>query len=158
MKMNEQEDLVSVIIPTYKRAVYLKRAINSVLAQTYKNIEIIIIDDNDPISVYRRDNENMLKEFVEKNKVIYIKHPKNMNGATARNTGIKNAKGKYITFLDDDDYFFNNRIEIIVDRLKNNAEYDGAYTGFECVCDNKVVFKKKRRKEWRFKIKCTNAR
>lgn len=150
--MNKQEELVSVIIPTYKRAMYLKRAINSVLAQSYKNIEIIVVDDNEPDSIYRKDNENMLKEFIEENKVIYIKHPKNMNGAAARNTGIKKAKGKYITFLDDDDYFIDNRIEIIVDRLKNNAEYDGAYTGFKCVSNNKVVFKRNGEKSGNLKL------
>lgn len=138
--MIEQEELVSVIIPTYKRAEYLKRAIESVLNQTYKNIEILVIDDNDPDSTYRRENEIMLKELVENKKIIYIKHPRNMNGAAARNTGIRKAQGKYITFLDDDDYFMKNRIETIVKQLKTNDEYDGAYTGFECMYNNNVIY------------------
>ena len=85
---------VSIIIPVYNASNSIEKCIDSVESQTYKNIEIIVVDDNEPDSIYRKDNENMLKEFIEENKVIYIKHPKNMNGAAARNTGIKKAKGK----------------------------------------------------------------
>ena len=105
------EEKVSVIIPTYNRAESLKRAIDSVLNQTYKNVEIIVVDDNNPNTTYREENEKSIKKYYGENeKVKYIKHPENKNGAAARNTGIRNATGKYITFLDDDDYFMNNRI------------------------------------------------
>ena len=122
------EDLVSVIIPTYKRSSCLIRAINSVLNQTYKSIEIIVVDDNDEDSIYRKENEQKLKKYVAMKKIIYIKHKKNLNGANARNTGINNSKGTYITFLDDDDYFLPTRIERLVSLLKSNKSYDGAYS------------------------------
>lgn len=121
-------DLVSVIIPTYKRSQCLIRAINSVLNQTYKNIEIIVVDDNDEDSVYRKENEEKLKKYVELKRIFYIKHKKNLNGANARNSGIKLSKGKYITFLDDDDYFLPDRIEKLVNLLNNNSSIGGAFT------------------------------
>ena len=122
------EGLVSVIIPTYKRSSCLLRAINSVLNQTYKKIEIIVVDDNNEDSLYRTENEKKLEKYVNKNKIIYLKHKKNLNGANARNTAIKKATGEYITFLDDDDYFLPDRIEKMVMVLKDNSNYDGAYS------------------------------
>ena len=122
------KDLVSVIIPTYKRSECLLRAIESVLSQTYKKIEIIVVDDNDEDSVYRKENESKLDKYISTNKIVYVKHKKNLNGANARNTGIKVAKGFYITFLDDDDYFLPSRIEKFVNLLKDNKMYDGAYS------------------------------
>ena len=122
------KELVSVIIPTYKRSECLIRAINSVLIQTYTNVEIIVVDDNDENSTYRKDNKKKLENYINNNKIIYITHKKNMNGANARNTGIKAAKGVYITFLDDDDYFLPDRIEKLVKILKTHKNYGGAYS------------------------------
>lgn len=122
------ESLVSVIIPTYKRSTCLLRAINSVINQTYKNIEIIVVDDNDEKSEYRKNNEKRLNKYIESDRIIYLKHKKNLNGAAARNTGIKQAHGSYITFLDDDDYFFPTRIEKLVNILNKNKSYGGAYS------------------------------
>ncbi len=132
--------MVSVIIPTYKRANYIQRAINSVLNQTYYDIEIIVVDDNNPNTQERKDLENIMKNYKDNNKIIYIQHEKNKNGAAARNTGIKIAKGEYITFLDDDDFFLKDRIEKLVDVLNNNLEYNGAYTGC-LICNNKKVIR-----------------
>ncbi len=115
-------ELVSVIIPTYKRCENLEKAINSVLRQTYDNIEIIVVDDNNPDTEYRSNNEEMMKKYKENNKVIYIKHDKNKNGAAARNTGIFASRGKYIAFLDDDDEFLENKIEKQVTFLEKNHE------------------------------------
>ena len=100
---------VSVIIPTYKGSDNLIRAIKSVLNQTYKNIEIIVVDDNDENSIFRKENEERLKSFIDDNKIIYLKHKCNKNGAAARNTGLRKSSGAYITFLDDDDYFLYNK-------------------------------------------------
>lgn len=132
--MNE---LVTVIIPTYKRAKYLQRAINSVLTQSYSNIELIVVDDNDPNSDFRKDTENVINKY-EKEKILYIKHEKNKNGAAARNTGIRNASGKYITFLDDDDFFFKDRIKYLVEDLEANKDYACVYSSCVFFENNKI--------------------
>lgn len=119
--------LVSIIIPTYKSDRTLKRAIDSCLNQTYKNIEIIVVDDNDPKSNYRKNTENIMKEYEKNKKVKYIKHEKNKNGAAARNTGFKISKGEYISFLDDDDIFMETKIEKQVNFLENNLNYHAVY-------------------------------
>lgn len=122
------EKLVSVIIPTYSRTKYIKRAIDSLLRQTYKNIEIIVVDDNDSKSEYRKELEIVMKSYLKYKNIKYIKHNKNSNGASARNTGIKESKGDYVCFLDDDDYYLESRIKKCVFLLENNPYYHGIYT------------------------------
>src|SRR5690625_2563800 len=97
--------LVSVIIPTYKRPHMLARAIESVLNQTYINIEIIIVDDNSIESSYRKETIEFMRRYSEYNNILYVKHKENKGGSVARNTGIAIAKGKFVTFLDDDDEY-----------------------------------------------------
>lgn len=103
--------LVSVIIPTNKRKFeYLKRAIDSVISQTYKNIELIIVDDNN-YDEYRKEISINLKKYQNKyTNFLYIKHGKNKGACASRNTGIINSKGVYIAFLDDDDEWDKNKI------------------------------------------------
>ncbi|SFG22516.1 glycosyltransferase family 2 protein [Streptococcus equinus] len=129
---------VSVIIPTYKRSAFLVRAIESVLNQTYKNIELIIVDDNDSGSIYRKENERKLDSYVKSNKVIYLKHETNKNGASARNTGLKIAKGDYITFLDDDDFYLKDRIELLVKKMEQNSNIDCVYSSMLKIKNNHV--------------------
>lgn len=121
------EELVSVIIPTYKGAKKIARAIESVLSSTYRNIEILIVDDNEPDSVERKQTEELVHKYIGK-RVKYITHSNNKNGAAARNTGINHARGEYITFLDDDDYILPNRIEYAVNMLKME-ERDTFFSG-----------------------------
>ena len=131
------EGLVSVIIPTYKRAKYIDRAIQSVLNQTYQNFELIVVDDNDEDSEDRKYTSDLMKQYDDNEKVIYLKHKKNMNGAVARNTGIKQARGEFITFLDDDDYYLPKRLEIMVSSLKN-SEYSAAYSSVVIVKNKEI--------------------
>lgn len=119
--------MVSIIIPTYKNRGGLKRAIDSVLIQDYTNTEIIVVDDNDPGTAFREDTERIMCEYENNPKVRYIKHISNKNGAAARNTGIKNAKGDYIAFLDDDDWFLQGKIRKQVDFLDINTNYQAVY-------------------------------
>lgn len=123
------DNLVSVIIPTYKRAERLTKAISSVLNQSYKNIEIIVVDDNNPNTEFRENTELLMSNFDDNEKVFYIKHDKNRNGAAARNTGIRAAKGEFIAFLDDDDLFLETKIEKQVQYLLDNINYDAVYCG-----------------------------
>lgn len=138
------KDLVTVIIPTYKRADLLKEAINSVIKQTYKNIEIIVVDDNDPKSVYRKRTEKKINNYFNYENIMYIKHSKNKNGSAARNTGIKNSNGKYIAFLDDDDEFLPNKIEKQINLLKNSSkEYVAVYCRYGRYSNGKKVYESK---------------
>ena len=98
---------VSVIIPTYNRAHLIGRAIKSVLNQTYKDFELIIVDDSST------DNtEDIVRKYQKKDERIkYILHKKNRGGSVARNTGIKSSKGEYIAFLDSDDEWLCEKLE-----------------------------------------------
>lgn len=132
VKNTKVKDLVSVIIPTYKRSDNLASAVDSVLEQTHTNIEVIIVDDNDPDTEFRLVTEKLIYQLAKKDdRIKYISHPKNLNGAAARNTGIMIAKGDYICFLDDDDVYLPNKIEDSLVELKNtSSKIGGVYGGF----------------------------
>ena len=127
---------ISVIITTYKRSDSLERAIKSVLKQNGK-FEVIVVDDNDQESEYRKINELKLKKFAKLNNFVYLKHKKNLNGANARNTGINKSRGKYITFLDDDDEFLKDRLEKIIKKLEEG--YDFVCTGYSYKKNNVLI-------------------
>lgn len=97
--------LVSVIIPTYKRPQMLGRAIDSVLSQNYENLEVVVVDDNTDDDEFRLETIRFMAKYASDSRVKYIKHRINQNGSSARNSGILHAKGEYIAFLDDDDFF-----------------------------------------------------
>jgi len=98
--------LVSIIIPTYNRADLLSRAIQSVINQTYKDWELLIIDDGST------DNtKEIVEEFVKKDPRIKYFYQENKGQGAARNLGIRESKGEYIAFLDSDDEFLENKIE-----------------------------------------------
>lgn len=134
------KSIVSIIIPTFKRNQYLKRAINSVLNQTFNEFEIIVVDDNNEGSRYRKLNEKLMEDYKDNEKVIYIKHQQNLNGAAARNTGIKFSKSKYIAFLDDDDEYLPEKIELQINLLeKLDKTWGGAYCGYSIYKKNKLL-------------------
>lgn len=119
--------IVSVIIPTYKNRGGLINSIESVLSQDYDNIEIIVVDDNDPCTAERKITEELIKQYMSNPRFKYICHEKNRNGAAARNTGIRNSKGEYIAFLDDDDLFHEHKISKQVAYLERHTEHDAVY-------------------------------
>jgi glycosyltransferase involved in cell wall biosynthesis len=121
---------VSIIIPTFGRPKTLKRAIDSVLVQTHKNYEVIVVDDNNPNSEFRSETENLMVQYTNKENIIYIKHEKNKNGAAARNTGIKKSTGSLLCFLDDDDWFLPHKLEIQIEHLLKNIQYQAVYCGW----------------------------
>lgn len=134
------ESLVSIIIPTYKRPNTLSRAINSVLNQTYQNIEVIVVDDNHPDSDERKKTATTMRQYENNSKVIYIQHPQNRNGSAARNTGLRNSHGDFIMFLDDDDEFFSEKIAYQVKVMNDRDNSWGvSYTGFEKQFTNKIT-------------------
>ncbi len=107
---------VSVIIPTYNRPELLKKAIQSVLSQTFQDFEIIIVDDG-----LEKRADDVIKKINDA-KITYIQHKKSKGGSAARNTGIKNAEGKYVAFLDDDDQWLPKKLEIQMSKFENTQQ------------------------------------
>jgi len=101
------DTLVTVVIPVYKVEKYLDRCINSVVAQTYRNLEIILVDDGSPDRC-----PQMCDDWAEKDSRIRVIHKENQGLGMARNTGIEHARGAYICFFDSDDYIAPNTIEL----------------------------------------------
>ena len=114
--------LVSIIIPTYNTKQYICEAIDSALAQTYKNIEIIVVDDGST------DNtKDILEEYIHKNQIIYH-YQKNMGLSSARNTGILLSKGDYILCLDADDKIEPEYLQETAPILRDKADIGIVYT------------------------------
>lgn len=115
-----ENPLVSVIIPTNNRKEYIVKAINSVLSQTFKALEIIIIDDGSTDG-----SDKVISEFIRNSPdIIAIKNEINLGIVVSLNKGIRAARGKYIARLDDDDVWCDNKkIEKQVDFLEKNPEY-----------------------------------
>lgn len=123
--------LVSVIIPTYKRSNMLSKCIDTVLSQTYDNIEIIVVDDNNPDTEWRVQTAVTMREYLHNEKVKYIQHKANKNGSAARNTGLQYSSGDYICFLDDDDFFLPEKTRKQVLYLQNNLHVDACFCDYE---------------------------
>lgn len=121
---------VSVIIPMYNSEKYIKDCINSVINQTYKNLEIIVVDDaSKDLSV---DIINSIKD----ERIKLIKLQKNNGVSIARNKGIEIAKGKYICFLDSDDIWELDKIEKQVVFIEKN-NYEFIYSNYDFLCNKK---------------------
>ena len=111
---------VSVIVPTYKRNKYIIRALESILDQDYSNIEIVVVDDNGLGTQNQLETEKSLETYIKSGKIKYICNEKNMGGALARNHGIEESSGEYVTFLDDDDEYLPGKISIQVNAIESN--------------------------------------
>ena len=113
----ENQPIVSVIIPVYNVEDYLCECVDSVINQTYKNLEIILIDDGSTDS-----SGKICDDYAEKDERVCVVHKKNSGPSKTRNVGLEHAKGKYVYFLDSDDYIELNALELLV----NTAESDAA--------------------------------
>ena len=111
----ENQALISVIIPIYNVEAYLRECIDSVINQTYKNFEIILVDDGSTDS-----SGKICDEYVEKYDRITVIHQKNSGLSVARNTGLSEANGDYIYFLDSDDYIDEATLEKLLKIAKKN--------------------------------------
>ena len=105
-KNTVKQGLVSIVVPVYNTGKYLNRCMNSIVKQTYSNIEVILIDDGST-----DDSSDLCDEWAEKDERIKVIHKLNAGLGMARNTGIENAKGEYICFFDSDDYIDLQTIE-----------------------------------------------
>lgn len=118
------EALVSVIIPSYNRAGKIINSAQSVLNQTYKNLELIIVDDGST------DNTSEKVSALDDIRVRYIQLPTNLGACAARNRGINEAKGEYVAFQDSDDVWLPNKIELQI-RYLETTNADLVYCGME---------------------------
>lgn len=108
---------ISIIVPVYKVEKYIKNCIDSLLSQTFHDFEILIIDDGSP------DNSGRIcDEFAKRDFRIKVFHKENAGVSNARNLGLDNAKGKWVIFIDSDDYITNDFLETIVEDEKKNAD------------------------------------
>lgn len=124
--------LVSVIIPSYGGGQNLERCVDSVLNQTYDNIECIVVDDNGIGTPNQLLTEQVMQKYVLDKRVIYICHDINKNASAARNTGVRNSKGIYISLLDDDDIFYCNNIQCHVETLQIlSHDFALTYCGYD---------------------------
>ena len=134
----DSNPLVSIIIPFYNSEKYIKRSLESILGQTYKNLEIILIDDGST------DRTVEIVKSYKDPRIIYL-FQKNQGQGPARNNGIKKSQGEYITFLDADDYYFPEKVEKQVRFLENHPEYQAVYcNALHFYSDNPTVFFKKK--------------
>lgn len=114
--MNNTEHLISIVVPVYKVEKYLPRCIESILSQTYKNYELILVDDGSP------DNcPKICDDYANEYKNIFVIHQKNSGVSEARNKGIEFANGKYLTFIDSDDYVHQSFLEVLKNTLDSNS-------------------------------------
>ena len=107
---------ISVIVPVYNTAKYLKRCVESLIDQTLRDIEIILIDDGS-----KDQSPDICDEYARNDSRVYVIHKQNQGQGLARNDGIKAANGEYICFLDSDDYYEPKTCEILVDTMESTA-------------------------------------
>ncbi len=116
--------MISVIIPSYNRASTIERSVRSVINQTYKDIEIIIVDD------CSTDNTKEVVENIQDDRIRYIKNEKNVGACVSRNIGINYAQGEYIAFQDSDDSWRENKLEHQL-KIMNKYNADVCFCKFE---------------------------
>lgn len=104
---------ISIIVPVYKVEPYLRKCLDSILAQTFTNFEVILVDDGSP------DNSGKIcDEYAIKDSRVRVIHKENGGLSSARNAGIDIAQGKYLGFVDSDDYIAEDMYEVLYENLK----------------------------------------
>ena len=130
--------LVSVVIPTYKRSEMLPRAVKSVLDQTYSNVEVIVVNDNDPDDEFTAATKKQLEAITDK-RVRFVQQDKHLNGSAARNKGIESAKGEFVAFLDDDDVWHSDKLKKQMAVFESDSSVGLVYTGSKAIYVNDKV-------------------
>lgn len=126
---------ISIIVPIYNVEKYLKQCIDSIIAQTYTNIEIILVDDGSP------DNSgNICDEYAKKDCRIKVIHKQNGGLSDARNAGIKVASGELIGFVDSDDYIANDMYELLYNNLKKENAQISCCNRYICYKNKNTIY------------------
>ena len=126
---------VSIIIPTYNRADVITRALNSVLAQTETNYEVIIVDD-----ASTDETKQIIESYLDP-RIRYLRHDKNKYAAAARNTGMEKATGQYIAFLDSDDEWVPTKLHAQLQIMDSRDDSWG------CIYSGARIYKKSKKKK-----------
>ena len=134
--------LVSVIIPFYKKHEYIYETIDSILNQTYQNFEILIIHD-DPLD---EKINNILNLKTKDERIKVISNQKNLGAGLSRNKGISQSVGEYIAFLDADDLWSKDKLEVQINFMENN-KYDFSHTSYNIINNNKKILSKRSAKK-----------
>lgn len=127
------EILVSIIVPVYNVENYIRRCLDSIVKQTYKNIEVILVDDGSPDS-----SGEICEDYAKRYPFIKVIHQKNQGQSSARNNGTKMAKGDYVTYIDSDDFVTPDYVEYLMGLL-NRYDADVSTTTFVYQYDNKPI-------------------
>ena len=137
----ENEELISIVIPIFNVSKYLEKCIDSIINQTYKNLEIILIDDGST------DNSGEIcDKYSQKDNRIKVVHQKNQGVSAARNEGLKRATGNYIGFVDPDDFIESNMYEVIINDIKEN-QCDIGICGIRSKNEDNVTLREARKQE-----------
>ena len=132
-----REPLFSVVVPTHDRARLILKTLNTVLSQTHQSYEVIVVDD-----ASTDDTEQTLEPLIRAKKIRYIKHDQNCERAKSRNTGMENAGGDFLTFLDSDDLMYPTNLEDAAAFIKANPETRLFHNLYQLVDDeNRVLCK-----------------
>ena len=136
-------DLVSAIIPYFKKKKFIDQSISSVLNQSYSNIEIIIIYDDEEKS----DLEYLRTNYNSNKKIKIIVNDRNIGAGFSRNKGIQEAKGKYVCFIDSDDIWKKEKVENQLNYMKKN-NFKISHTSYEIINDKNEVIGKRKAKDF----------
>lgn len=135
--------MVSVVVATYKREEALKNALKSLGQQSYKNMEVVLVDDNANVE-WNVKVEAIVKEYQGRCNITYIQNKVNKGSAETRNIGIRVSKGEYITFLDDDDIYLPNKVENQIQHMLE-MESDFSITDLELFSEKGTKIEKRTR-------------
>ena len=135
--MDQKQPLVSVVIPTFNRAEFIKKAVQSVLDQTVRDLEILVVDDGSS------DNTEETVNAFNDTRIRYYRFAHNGFPAYPRNRGIELARGEYIAFLDSDDIWLPNHLELCQKALSGNGGADGVFTDFYKIYNDSIMIPQK---------------
>ena len=123
--MQSMNELVSIIMPSYNTADYISESIKSIQKQVYSNWELIIVDD------CSTDNtDDIVRPFLVDSRIRYLKNERNSGAAVSRNRALREAKGRWIAFLDSDDLWAPEKLEKQIEFMEKNG-YSFSYTNYE---------------------------
>jgi len=133
MENNSQTPLVSIIMPTYNHGAYIIEAIDSVLRQSYRNSELVIIDN------YSQDNTEKIVNSYSDHRIKYFKFRNHGIIASSRNVGINHSTGQYIAFLDSDDIWLPEKLEKQVFMMEQNKKIDLSYVLYANLLKDRTI-------------------